>query len=130
MATAAIHEPNARPTSNPWELAKSHPTLLSYTLVGMRDELASIAECQSTITSELQALETLKDRSWRRTKLGRRFISSVSKQLQAEQEQLAQRRAEITRWLPELEAHYVVEYATRGAEASWLEDSRQQVITS
>ena len=128
MATVK-HHPKAQPV-NPWEAAKVHPTLLSYTIVGMREELGSIAECQATIAAKLQALETLQDRSWRRTKLGRRFISSVIKDLQAEQEQLEQRQAEIVTWLPELEAHYALVSTTRASEEAAWEGERPGFATS
>ena len=96
---------------NPWDFAKHHPTLLSYTIVGMREELGCIAQQQATIAGKLQALATLEGGSRRRSRLGRRFIASVIKDLQAEQQQLEQRQAEIITWLPELEACYAVEYA-------------------
>jgi hypothetical protein len=96
---------------NPWDLAKHHPTLLSYTIVGMREELGCIAERQATIGAKLQALATLEGGARRRSKLGRLFIASVIHDLQAEHERLEQRQAEIVTWLPELEAYYAAEYA-------------------
>ena len=98
-------------TEDPWALAMAHPTLLSYTIVGMRDELGSLAERRIELVGKLEALKSLKHCSWRRTRLGRLFISSAIRDMQAELESLEQRREEIRTWLPELEAHYAAEYA-------------------
>jgi hypothetical protein len=114
-------------TENPWALAMAHPTLLSYTIVGMRDELGSLAERRIELVGKLEALESLKDRSWRRTRLGRLFISSAIRDMQAELESLEQHREEIRTWLPELEAHYAAEYAPYTIENPPTEDEEEPV---
>lgn len=122
MVTTAPHRTNGTRMENPWALATAHPTLLSYTIVGMREELGSIAERRTEIVGKLEALEALKDRSWRRTKLGRLFISSAIRDMQAELESLDQRREEIRTWLPELEAHYSAEFAPYSMDDSSTEE--------
>lgn len=122
MVTTTPHRANGAQMENPWALAMVHPTLLSYTIVGMREELGTLAERRTEIVGKLDALEALKDRSWRRTKLGRLFISSAIRDLQVELESLDQRREEIRTWLPELEAHYAAEYAPYSAKDSSAEE--------
>ncbi|HEU4793606.1 MAG TPA: hypothetical protein VFS96_08105 [Nitrolancea sp.] len=112
---------------NPWALATVHPTLLSYTIVGMREELGTLAERRTEIAGKLEALEALKDRSWRRTKLGRLFISSAIRDLQAELECLELRHEEIRTWLPDLEAHYTADYVLYSKEDSLAEEQASPI---
>ena len=122
MVTTAPHRMNGTRMENPWALATVHPTLLSYTIVGMREELGTLAERRIEIAGKLEALEALKDRSWRRTKLGRLFISSAIRDLQAELECLELRHKEIRTWLPDLETHYTARYAPYSKEDSLAEE--------
>jgi hypothetical protein len=66
--------------------------LVSYALIGLRDEWESLAQREAEIESQLRQLET---HPWTRTKLRGLIVSDTARYLRDEREKLIQRRAEL-----------------------------------